>query len=74
MKSSCSMPVGTSDNQYVLVSPAYRMALPPLRRRRSDHIQRQRQCVDIVHTFRPGLARTTAGLARIPHVSATSQQ
>lgn len=29
--------------------------------------------VHIVHTFRHGLARTAAGLARIPHVSATSQ-
>ncbi|MFP3802380.1 hypothetical protein, partial [Paraburkholderia sp. SIMBA_027] len=34
----------------------------------------QKRSVDNVHTFGPGLARTPAGLARIPHVSATSQQ
>jgi hypothetical protein len=30
--------------------------------------------VDNVHTFHLGLPRTAAGLPRIPHVSATSQQ
>ncbi|MBP2266150.1 hypothetical protein J3A64_001614 [Pseudarthrobacter sp. PvP004] len=34
---------------------------------------RQKRSVDNVHTFRAGLARTAAGLARIPYVSATSQ-
>jgi hypothetical protein len=33
----------------------------------------QQGSVDNVHTFRPGLARRPVGLARIPHVSATSQ-
>lgn len=33
----------------------------------------QKRSVDNVHTFRPGLGRTAVGLARIPHVSATSQ-
>ena len=34
---------------------------------------RGKRSVVNVHTFRSGLARTTAGLARIPHVSDTSQ-
>jgi len=33
----------------------------------------QKRSVNNVHTFRPGLARTAIGLARIPYVSATSQ-
>ncbi len=33
----------------------------------------QKGSVDNVHTLRPGLACTTIGLLRIPHVSATSQ-
>ena len=32
-----------------------------------------KRSVDNVHTIHPGLARTPTGLARIPHVSATSQ-
>ncbi len=33
----------------------------------------QKRSVDNVHTFRLGLTGTAAGLARIPHVSATAQ-
>jgi len=33
----------------------------------------QKGSVDSVHTFHLGLARSVAGLARIPHVSGTSQ-
>lgn len=33
----------------------------------------QQRSVDNVHTFHLGLVRTPIGLARIPHVSATSQ-
>ncbi|BCW05848.1 hypothetical protein NtRootA1_19860 [Arthrobacter sp. NtRootA1] len=34
----------------------------------------EKEGVHNVHTFRLGLPRTSAGLARIPQVSATSQQ
>ena len=40
---------------------------------RGDGRHQAKKSVDNVHTSRPGLPRTTAGLARIPHVSATSQ-
>ncbi|MCX8453575.1 hypothetical protein [Paenarthrobacter ureafaciens] len=33
-----------------------------------------KESVENVHSFHPGLARTGAGLARIPHVSAGSGQ
>ncbi|MFI2563444.1 hypothetical protein [Paenarthrobacter sp. NPDC018779] len=75
MRVTCSMPVGTSYNQYALVAARVALCSAPLEdvTAKISHAGKK-ESVDNVHTYRAGLARTTTGLARIPHVSAGSQQ
>lgn len=73
MKAFCFSLVGLVAATGTWRRPSRMLGFPCHPRPRS-HAYEQKRDVDNVHTFRPGLARTRAGLARIPHVSATSQQ